>query len=116
MATPLEVYIESGAKRVFAGVLIWPGLVRSAKTEMAALQALVDYGPRYQKVMGFAHRETNEVWQFGLADLLVVERLSGTTSTDFGAPAAMPFGDARPLDSAELERLTTLLEIGRAHV
>jgi hypothetical protein len=39
----------------------------------------------------------------------VVERLEGNATTDFGAPDASPSGDTQPVDSAELQRLQTLL-------
>jgi hypothetical protein len=46
-----DVYLELGAKRVFAGAIEWPGWCRSAKTEEQALEALVTYAPRYAKVV-----------------------------------------------------------------
>ena len=43
----LKVYLEKGNKRVFAAVAEWPGWTRSGRDEDSALQALLDYGPRY---------------------------------------------------------------------
>lgn len=37
----IEVYIEAGKKRVFAGAIDWPGWCRSGHDEQAALQALL---------------------------------------------------------------------------
>ena len=51
MTRSIEVYIEAGSKRVFAGALDWPGWCRSAKDEDGALAALVAYGPRYAAVL-----------------------------------------------------------------
>jgi hypothetical protein len=42
----IEVFIESGNRRVFASALDWPGWARSAKTQEVALVALADYLPR----------------------------------------------------------------------
>jgi len=42
-------------------------------------------------------------------DLVVVERLEGNATTDFGAPARPPSSDRDPVTPAELRRLTTLL-------
>ncbi len=47
----MEVYLEIGKKRTFAGALSWPGWCRSGKDEKAALQALCAYGARYAMVI-----------------------------------------------------------------
>lgn len=46
-----SVYIEVGQKRTFAGAIEWPGWCRSGKDEATALQALLDYGGRYERVL-----------------------------------------------------------------
>jgi len=54
MARPLnkiDVYLEIGKKRTFAGAIDWPGWCRSGRDEPSALQALFDYGPRYAHVL-----------------------------------------------------------------
>jgi len=48
--TTIDVYLEIGSKRTFAGVVEWPGWCRSGRDEQAALQALVDYARRYGRV------------------------------------------------------------------
>lgn len=116
MGRPFAVYIEAGAKKVFAAALEWPGLARSAKSEAEALQALVEYAPRYQKILADAHRIMGGAGEFSLADLpdlqdlQVVERLAGSSTTDFGAPGAVPAADTLPLAAGELERLGGLLD------
>jgi hypothetical protein len=40
----------------------------------------------------------------------VVERLTGNSTTDFGAPDIAPTSDARPIDDDELQRLQKLLK------
>ncbi len=42
----IEIYLEIGEKRTFAGALDWPGWSRSGKDEVSAMQALIDYGAR----------------------------------------------------------------------
>jgi hypothetical protein len=103
----IDVYFEVGKKRTFAGAIDWPGWCRSGRDEKSALQALLDYAPRYARVLrasrlGF--RAPADASAFA-----VVERLSGDTTTDFGAPGVAPSGDTRPVDDAELRRLQALL-------
>jgi hypothetical protein len=106
--SPSDVYIERGSKRVFAGALDWPGWCRSGKDEPAALQALVDYGPRYARAV----RGTRPAFRAPkrVSSLTVVEGLTGDATTDFGAPAVAPRDDARPIDRRELARFRSLLE------
>jgi hypothetical protein len=103
-----KVYIERGTKRTFAGALDWPGWSRGAGDEVSALQALLDYGPRYADALrgsGVAFKPPAT-----LADLKVVERLKGGTGTDYGAPEAHPAGDERKMDAVELKRSAALLK------
>jgi hypothetical protein len=44
-----------------------------------------------------------------LSGLAVAERLEGNATTDFGAPAAVPTADERPIDDEALDRLVVLL-------
>lgn len=107
-AKRIEVYLERGAKRAFAGALPWPGWCRGGRDEAAALQGLLDYGPRYAAVVGLAGLALQLPADRGA--LAIVERLDGDATTDFGAPSAAPAYDALPLDEAELERLQLLLD------
>jgi hypothetical protein len=96
--TPVEVFIETGQKRVFACALDWPGWTRSGRSEELALAALTDYLPRYAPVIRRA----------GLppADLAVAERGTGTAgSTDFAVPGMVAQRDLRPLVAGDGERL-----------
>jgi hypothetical protein len=102
--TAIPVYIESGARRVFAAAVEWPGWCRAAKTEGQALEALSAYAPRYAPVAtraGIALPEPFEV--------RVTERVPGTPTTDFGAPDRVLDSDTRALGPKELERLLSLL-------
>jgi hypothetical protein len=109
MATKLiHVYLEIGAKRTFAGAIDWPGWCRSGRDEESALQALVDYGARYARVVRakeFGFRAPANV-----ASLIVMERLKGNATTDFGAPDLAPAGDAKPVNEAELARFQAILK------
>jgi len=107
MEAPVEVYLEVGAKRVFAGALRWPGWCRSGRDEPSALQALVDYGPRYAAALGKVAPGFPAPADSG--GLEVVERLPGDATTDFGAPGAVPAQDAKKLSIAELERQIAIL-------
>jgi hypothetical protein len=107
-ATRIDVYLERGAKRAFAGALSWPGWCRGGRDEAAALQSLLDYGPRYAAVVGLAGLNLQLPASSGA--LAIVERLDGDATTDFGAPSVAPAYDAKPLDEAELERLQLVLE------
>jgi hypothetical protein len=102
MATALDVYLEVGTKRVFAGAIDWPGWCRAAKTEDAALQALAEYTQRYAKALGSASRGLPR--PKSVADLRVVQRVKGDATTEFGAPGRAPKADARALDASELKR------------
>jgi hypothetical protein len=104
----IDVYFETGQKRVFAGAIDWPGWCRSGRDEAAALQALLDYGSRYAQVL-----EGTRLGFRAPADLAaftVVERLTGNSTTDFGAPDLAPDADTRPLDDAELARQQAVLQ------
>jgi hypothetical protein len=102
-----EVYLEVGTKRVFAGTVGWPGWCRSGRNADAALEALVGYASRYEKVV---HDVRPAFHPPGvIADLRVVERLTGDATTDFGAPSIAPAVDARPIDAKELDRLQSLM-------
>lgn len=105
--TPVEVYLEVGKKRVIAGALDWPGWCRIGRDEAAALQALAEYWPRYAQVLGSA--DLGFPAPAGASAFVVVERLEGNTTTDFGAPDVAPAADAQPVGAAELERLQALL-------
>ena len=108
MPRTVEVYLEQGRRRVFAGAIEWPGWCRSGKDEKAALEALLAYAPRYAKAVKRAAPRFAPPAK--LDELVVAERLKGDATTDFGAPGIAPRADARPVGARELERLTKLLD------
>lgn len=83
----MRVYLEVGAKRVFACAEDWPGWCRSGRTEEVALDSLLSYAERYRAVAP------------GLVvdDVVITERIPGDTTTDFGAPGKVPACDADSL-------------------
>lgn len=104
----IDVYLEIGKKRTFAGAIDWPGWCRSGPDEPSALQALLDYGPRYARVLRAARpgfQAPTDASAFA-----VIERLEGNATTDFGAPGIAPSSDTRPVDSVELQRFQKVLK------
>jgi hypothetical protein len=104
----IDVYLEVGSKRVFVGAIEWPGWCRSGKTAEAALEALLEYAPRYAKAIakaGGAFKPPRSV-----EDFKVVEKLKGDATTDFGAPGIATKADSRALGGKELARQQKLLE------
>src|SRR5439155_12110154 len=108
MPAPHDVAIERGAKRVFAGANEWPGWCRSGRTEEAALEALLAYGPRYAKVLG--RRRLGFAVPTDVGGLRVVERMKGDAATDFGAPGIAPDADDRPIEPREAARLAAIMK------
>lgn len=105
---PIGVLLESGKKRTFASAVAWPGWSRSGRDPEAALQAMVDYGPRYALVV--QNTGLNFLPPADRSGLVVIETLVGDATTDFGAPGTIAEADKEPFDPAELERDTTLLQ------
>jgi hypothetical protein len=102
-----EVYLEVGQKKLFAGALDWPGWCRSARDEEAALATLVEYAPRYAEIV--SRTTLDFVPPHDPAAFTIVERLAGTSTTDFGAPDVAPARDAEPFDEAARERAEAIL-------
>jgi hypothetical protein len=107
-AKGIDVYLEIGKKRTFASAIEWPGWCRSGRDEEAALQALCDYGPRYARVLRSAQLEF-QAPAYASA-FVVVERIEGDATTDFGAPGKAPSSDMGPLADDELSQFRALLE------
>lgn len=103
-----EVFLEVGKKYTFACAVDWPGWCRRGRSPEEALQALVDYGPRFARVLegtrlGFSAPAEVEALQ-------VVETLPGNAITDFGAPDAIPTADLEPLDAADARRYAAIMQ------
>ena len=105
MAKPIPVYLELGAKKVFACSIDFPGWCRSGKDEEAALEALASYAPRYAEVAKLARA----AFPSKAVELEVVERVKGKGATDFGIPHEIPRADAEPLTARQAARQVELM-------
>jgi len=110
MSRKLPVYLEVGAKKVFACAVDWPGWCRSGPDETAALENLLAYGSRYAAILrsirlGFVAPTRVE-------QLEVVERLDGNATTDFGAPGVVPEADRAPASPADYVLFEKVLRAG----
>ena len=103
----LDTAIEVGAKKTFQWVIDWPGWCRSGKTELEALERLVEVSERYDVVIERAGLEPLVV---SAQDLYVVETVEGGGGTDFGVPSVITDADRRPLSAAAADRQVTLLD------
>jgi hypothetical protein len=109
MPDKLRVILEIGKKRrVVAGAMDWPGLDRWGTSEEDAVEKLVSYVPRYAGVAERAGRKR----AFDRArDVHVVERVPGSSSTDFWGIAHVPSDIERGvLAPTDLERRLELLQ------
>jgi hypothetical protein len=108
MTGTLRVILEIGKKRrVVAGAMDWPGLDRWGTSDDNAVEKLVSYVPRYA---GVAERAGLEAEFDRARDLEVVERVPGSSSTDFWGIAHVPSQiEGEVLSSADLERRLDLL-------
>jgi len=105
---PIKIFVEQGKKKTFAGAIEWPGWCRWGKDEQTALQSLVEYGPRYARVLDgteldFAPPEV-------AAQFEVIERHPSNATTDFGAPDAILEADQRPLSESDHYNAIAVLE------
>ena len=114
MAETLRVILEIGKKRkVVAGAMDWPGLDRWGTSDDDAVEKLLSYVPRY---VGVAERAGMGSAFTRARDVEVVERVPGSSSTDFWGIAHVPSQIEREvLSSADLERRLDLLRACWAH-
>lgn len=103
----IEVCLEVGKKWTFAVALDWPGWSRAGKDEVSALQALIDYGPRYQRALGQVAGRLK--LPRDASQLKVLQRLRGDTTTDFGTPGMVPRSDRLPMGEEEVKRQQAIL-------
>jgi hypothetical protein len=103
----VAVVLEIGKKRTFASALDWPGWSRGGRNEADAIEALLAYEPRYQRVVAH-HRLGFEA----ASGVVVVERLDGNATTDYGAPDRPASLESGPVDPDELKRQLTILSAG----
>ena len=97
---------EIGSKRTFASAIDWPGWCRAGKGQELALQALIDYAPRYAVVA----KTAGVPFALGRWSFDDVDHLRGDATTEFGAPGAMSKLELKPMSKAEVERMCSLVE------
>src|SRR5215207_9769034 len=109
MSDALRVILEIGKKRrVVAGAVDWPGLDRWGTSEDDAVAKLSTYLPRYA---GVAERAGLKTAFARGREPTVVERVPGSSSTDFWGIAHVPSQIERAvLPSTDLERRLELLQ------
>ena len=109
MTETLRVILEVGRKRrVVAGAMDWPGLDRWGTTDENAIEKLLSYVPRYAPV---AERAGMASELDGSSEVEVVERVTGSSSTDFWGIAHVPSRiEAEVLSPADLERRLDILQ------
>jgi len=106
----MRVILEIGKapRRVVAGAMDWPGLDRWGKTELAAVDVLCSYVDRYAPVAKRAGLDAELAREAGTIE--VVERVAGSSSTDFWGVAHVPSRvEHERLSSDDLERRLALL-------
>lgn len=103
----IPVYLEIGSKRIFAIVPKWPGWCRGGADEASALQALIDYAPRYKKALSKEGLVFDP--SISLSDFRVEERIVGRSSADFGVPDSELPTDSSPLSPQDIKFSRTLL-------
>jgi hypothetical protein len=114
MTDQLRLILEIGKKRrVVAGAMDWPGLDRWGTSEDDATEKLLSHVPRYA---GVAERAGLARAFAGASDVEVVERVPGSSSTDFWGIAHVPSEIEREvLSSTDLERRLDLLRASWAY-
>ena len=104
----LQIYLEEAGQRTFAGAIEWPGLDRGSRDAGEAQAALIGALPRYRAALGAAARGLPDPTD--PSDLEVAERHAGGGDTDFGIPSRGAKADEAPVTTAQLRRLTRILE------
>jgi hypothetical protein len=108
MTDRLRVILEIGKKRrVVAGAMDWPGLDRWGTSDEDAIEKLLSYVPRYA---GVAKRLRMGSTLARARDVEVIERVPGSSSTDFWGIAHVPSEVEREvLPAADLDRRLDLM-------
>lgn len=104
-AGPVRVVVETGAKKVFASALAFPGWSRSGRTEHDAIAALIEYRERFAPI---AVRAGASVPTGDMVE--VVEHLTGNATTDFGAPGIPAAAESDPGSADDRRRDAALVQ------
>lgn len=108
--TNLQIYLEVGKKKTFAGAVDFPGWCRWGKDEDQALETLIEYAPRYGRALEGSGVEF--LPPVVREDLFVLERHPGNATTDFGATDAVLDSDSAAISPAECDRFEKIFMAG----
>ncbi len=104
----IPIFLEVGEKRTFAGALDWPGWCRSGRDQDSAIEALLEYAPRYKRVI--AQSKLKFVAPQAITVFATKEQVQGNATTDFGAPGVMLDDDQRTFTVADQRRAEQSLQ------
>jgi hypothetical protein len=104
MPPTIAVGIETTPKKCFASALDWPGWSRAGRDPETALAALAEYAERYRPVTEAAGYPLPA--QFTLRER---ERLTGGSTTAFGAPEVIFEADRAPVTGPQAKRHAALV-------
>ncbi len=108
MADHVRVLAESGKKKVVAAAFDWPGWERNGRSEEDAMRVLESYRSRYASVAALAGLAA-EFAEAG--DLQIVERVEGSSTTDFfGISVMSATAERARMSDAECERKLAILQ------
>jgi hypothetical protein len=102
-----NIYLEIGQKKAIAAGINWPGWCRSGRDEASAMQALLEAGPRYARLLEGTNLAFNA--PKSADQLCIIERVAGNATTDFGAPDKLIASDSEAFGPSALEWAQTLL-------
>jgi hypothetical protein len=100
----VRVVLETAHQKSFASALDWPGWSRSGKTPDLAVEALLEYAPRFAPVAAAAGQPLPD----GI-EAHVVETVEGDVSTNFGVPGRVARLEKVSLGAAEAGRRAALV-------
>lgn len=113
MANHVRVLAEFGKKKVVAAAFDWPGWERNGRSEDDAMRVLEGYRSRYASVAALAGLAA-EFAEAG--DLRIVERVEGSSTTDFfGISVMSATAEHERMSDAECERKLALLQASWAY-
>lgn len=101
-----RVVVDTGRKLVFASAVDWPGWTRSGRTEVDAVATLLAYADRYGEVAALAGSHPRLPQE---SDLVIVDRQTGTGTTDFGVPDVVHEIEHEPMTDEQCEHHLSLL-------
>ena len=103
----IRVFVEEGQKKTFVVAIDWPGWACWGKEESAAFESLIDFAPRYSRVVRAAGLDFR-IPEY-LEDFEIIARVEGNATTSFGAPDIQLDEEKAPLSLEEYQRQRAIL-------